>query len=54
MANGAVLLVNDEEIVLDIAKRMLEKIGYSVLTAKNGREALDIFKEKHDTINFQY
>ena len=54
MANGAVLLVDDEEIVLDVAKRMLEKMGYSVLTAKNGKEALDICKEKHDTINFQY
>ena len=52
MADGAVLLVDDEEIVLDVAKRMLEKIGYSVLTAKNGREALDIYKEKHDTIIF--
>ena len=52
MANGAVLLVDDEEIVLDVAKRMLEKIGYPVLTAKNGREALDIYKEKHGTINF--
>lgn len=52
MANGAVLLVDDEEIVLDVAKRMLEKIGYSVLTAKNGKEALDIYKEKHNTINF--
>jgi len=51
MANGAVLLVDDEEIVLDVAKRMLEKIGYSVLTAKNGKEALDIYKEKHNTIN---
>ena len=47
-----VLLVDDEEIVLDVAKRMLEKIGYPVLTAKNGREALDIYKEKHGTINF--
>jgi CheY-like chemotaxis protein len=47
-------LVDDEEIVLDFAMRMLAKIGYTVLTARNGREALDICKEKHDTINFQY
>ena len=52
MARGTVLLVDDEEIVLDVGKRMLEKIGYPVVTAKNGKEALDIYKEKQDSIEF--
>ena len=52
MVSGTVLLVDDEEIVLDVGKRMLEKIGYSVLTATCGKEALDIYKEKHGRIDF--
>jgi CheY-like chemotaxis protein len=51
MANDAILLVDDEEIVLDVAKRMLEKIGYSVILARSGKEAIDIYKEKYDSIH---
>jgi DNA-binding NtrC family response regulator len=43
--NLRVLLVDDEDIVLDVGARMLEKIGYSVFTAKNGKAAVDIFRE---------
>ena len=41
---GTVLLVDDEMIVVGVGKQMLEKLGFSVLTASSGKEALDIFK----------
>jgi CheY-like chemotaxis protein len=42
---GMILLVDDEEVVLDVGTQMLEKIGYSVFKAKNGKEAIAIFRE---------
>ncbi len=42
---GTVLLVDDEHIVLDACRALLEAIGYSVLTALNGHDALVIYRE---------
>ncbi len=44
--SGSVLLVDDEETVRVVAKSMLEEAGFEVLTAADGREAVEIF-EKH-------
>jgi CheY-like chemotaxis protein len=46
-----ILLVEDEEAVLDVGIKMLGKMGYNVLTAKNGQEAIVLYKEKQDTID---
>ncbi len=43
---GKVLLVDDEEIVIGVGKQMLERLGYAVVTAKSGQEAVD-FYSKH-------
>lgn len=42
---GLILLVDDEEAVLKISKRILDLCGYNVMTAANGFEALDLYKE---------
>ncbi len=36
-----ILLVDDEKIIIDAAKAMLEKLGYRVMVAKNGWQAID-------------
>ncbi len=41
----AVLFVDDEDMVLEVGSLMLQKLGYSVLTASNGHEAIEILKE---------
>ena len=41
-----ILLVDDEEFVRDLGKRILSRAGYKVLTAGNGREALDIYRKE--------
>jgi two-component system, cell cycle sensor histidine kinase and response regulator CckA len=46
-----VLLVDDEEFVRDLGARILNKAGYNVLTATNGREALDLFKKERSQIS---
>ncbi|MGA1865817.1 MAG: response regulator [bacterium] len=48
---GTVLLVDDEEIMLDVGREMLEVIGYRVLTANNGNEAVEVYKNNRDTID---
>ena len=48
---GTILLVDDEAIVIGVGKQMLEKLGFAVLTATNGQEALDIFKVNKDRID---
>jgi CheY-like chemotaxis protein len=38
-------VVDDEEVVRQTAGAVLEKRGYRVLLAENGRQAVDIFRE---------
>jgi PAS domain S-box-containing protein len=46
-----ILLVDDEEMVADIGKKMLQKIGYRVIVAESGRKALKIFERLHSRID---
>ena len=46
-----VLLVDDEEMVIDVDKRMLEKMGYRVFRARTGIEAMDIYNKNKDHID---
>jgi PAS domain S-box-containing protein len=53
LINGSetILLVDDEAIVLNVAKAMLEKLGYHVLLSKNGNQAVDMVTNKGDVID---
>ena len=46
-----ILMVDDEELVRDLGKRILDRSGYTVVTAVNGKDALDMYKEKGDKIS---
>ncbi len=46
-----ILLVDDEHMVVDIGKEILEKLGYTVITAASGTEALRLFKKKQKIID---
>jgi signal transduction histidine kinase/CheY-like chemotaxis protein/HAMP domain-containing protein len=46
--SGVVLLVDDEKGVREIGSAMLERLGYSVVTADDGAQAVRIFKERND------
>ncbi len=50
-AMASVLLVDDEEIIRQAGKRLLEKLGYRVLLAQDGRDAIRIFCEKKDSLS---
>ncbi|MBN1866929.1 response regulator [Candidatus Sumerlaeota bacterium] len=49
-AGGTVLLVDDEATILGLGKRMLEKAGFTVLAAADGKEAVDVFSQRHADI----
>lgn len=49
--SGTILLVDDEEMVLDVNVKVLEKLGYSVLEAKSGKEAISAYRENKDEID---
>lgn len=49
--SGTILVVDDEEYILNADKAMLNELGYEVLLANGGKEALRIFGENKDRIN---
>ncbi len=46
-----ILLVEDEEMLRDLARRILQMHGYEVLEARNGAEALKLAKQYHASID---
>ena len=50
LGTGIILLVDDEEFVRALGQRILEKAGYTVITATNGQEAVGVYKEKGNKI----
>jgi nitrogen fixation/metabolism regulation signal transduction histidine kinase len=46
-----VLLVDDEEIIIDVCDKMLKALGYNVLLAGSGKEALELYEAKKEEIS---
>lgn len=49
--SGTILLVDDDEIALEAGTKMLERLGYSVLEAGSGMEAINIYRDKMKAID---
>ncbi|MCP4195940.1 MAG: PAS domain S-box protein [Proteobacteria bacterium] len=49
--SGLVLIVDDEEMVREVCSELLEALGYHVIVAKNGREAVKIYKDSPGSID---
>jgi PAS domain S-box-containing protein len=48
--DGRILLVDDEELVGALGKRIMERAGYEVITASNGKEALEVYSSEYPNI----
>jgi len=46
LATGKILLVDDDEVVRGAGKRQLEKLGYQVELAADGKEALERYRDQ--------
>ena len=49
--SGTVLLVDDEDGIRLVAGRILQQLGYQVLSAENGLRALEIYRREQDRID---
>ena len=48
---GTILLIDDEKMILDVGLELLEELGYTVLSAMSGQEAIDVFQKDQDNID---
>lgn len=46
-----ILLVDDEDVIIKVDRKLLKQMGYKVLIAKNGATALKIFTARHHRID---
>ena len=46
-----ILLVDDEDFIRDLGSRILGKAGYKVITASNGKEAVEVYQVQGDEIS---
>jgi CheY-like chemotaxis protein len=46
-----ILLVDDEEMIRDVASELLKNLGYQVVVAASGAEAVETITRRGDTIN---
>ncbi|OQW98213.1 MAG: hypothetical protein BWK74_05110 [Desulfobacteraceae bacterium A6] len=49
--SGTILFVDDEEMIISLGKEILKKLGYNVLLANGGREALEVYENNRGKID---
>jgi CheY-like chemotaxis protein len=45
-----ILLVDDEKLIIDVGIEMLKRMGYRVITASDGKQAVEIYRQNRETI----
>ena len=48
--SGQVLVVDDEEMVRKISRKLLNRLGFDVIMAEDGREGIEVFKRHQENI----
>ena len=48
--SGRVLVVDDDEVARSVAQTLIEQLGFSVLAAKDGEEAIRLYREYPDQV----
>jgi CheY-like chemotaxis protein len=49
--SGTILVIDDESVVRQAARTVLEKSGFEILVAENGQEGVDLFRKQSDRIS---
>ncbi len=47
---GTILLVEDEALILQVARALLEELGFRIIEASNGREAIELYQKNSSDI----
>jgi len=48
---GTILLIDDEEMIIKVGKMIIPELGFTVLAAGSGREAIEIYRKNKDRID---
>ena len=48
---GIILLVDDEPMILNVGRKILETLGYTILTAQDGTSAIELYKQSKKSID---
>jgi len=46
-----ILLVDDEDVITEVTGKLLAELGYRIITARSGAEAVDIYTQKHTGVD---
>ena len=46
-----ILLVDDEEIITEVSGKLLAELGYKIIPARSGEEAVELYARKHSEID---
>lgn len=46
-----ILIIDDEEMIREIAHDLLNHLGYNIIMAADGEEAIEVFKERNQSID---
>jgi PAS domain S-box-containing protein len=49
--NETILLVDDEAVIVEVGKKLLEVLGYRVMTARSGKEAVELYQKPEEAID---
>jgi len=49
--SGTILLIDDEKMILDVGRELLVELGYTVLPAMSGQEAMDVYEKEQGKID---
>jgi two-component system cell cycle sensor histidine kinase/response regulator CckA len=48
---GTILLIDDEEMIIKVGQELLQELGYKVIVARSGDEAIKLYKKNADKID---
>ena len=48
---SVILFADDNDVVLDVGEKLLQKLGYQPLLAKSGQEAIEVFKKNQKEVD---
>ena len=51
MGTGTILLIDDEEMIIKVGEELLHELGYEVLSARSGQEAIELYQKNADKID---
>jgi CheY-like chemotaxis protein len=46
-----ILFADDDKVCLDVSVQILQKLGYTVLEARDGKEAIEVYKNNQDSVD---